>query len=140
MRPLYESSNDLAEEQKVAAVLSKARDLQFYKLKYAYKIDWIIFKAGLVNSVAEIKRRKVKRFQYETLMLSLDKWISGKTLANEMEVPFILFIKWDDGLFWYKAGSSKVTYGFGGRKDRNDAQDMEPMVFIPVKDFKEIKC
>jgi hypothetical protein len=51
---------------------------------------------------------------------------------------FVLIIKWDDGVFFYKAGSSEVTYGFGGRYDRDDSQDQEPMVFIPVDKFKRI--
>jgi len=138
-RKLYESSGDLEEERQVAALLSKNRDLVFHKLKLAYKIDWIVFKDGKINSIAEIKRRRVNRLQYDTLMLSLDKWMSGKAMSLEMNVPFILFIKWNDGLFWHKAETCPVTYGFGGRKDRNDPQDMEPMVFIPVTEFKEIK-
>jgi hypothetical protein len=138
-RTFYESSKDLDEEKSVATFLSSKWNLTFYKLKPSYKIDWIIFKNGQVSTVAEIKRRHVNRLTYDTLMLSLDKWMTGKAMAAEMKVPFMLLIKWDDGLFWYKAGVSPVTYGFGGRKDRQDPQDMEPVVFIPVRHFKEIK-
>jgi hypothetical protein len=31
------------------------------------------------------------------------------------------------------------VYGFGGRYDRGDAQDVEPMIYLPLKKFQKIE-
>ena len=135
---MYESNKDLANEKEVASILSAKNGYVFHKLKIAYHVDWLIMENGKPKYVAEIKRRFNPSNQYPTLMLSLQKWMKGKEMAAEMNIPFVLIIRWDDGLFFYKTGSSTVTYGFGGRYDRDDSQDQEPMVFIPVDKFKRI--
>lgn len=135
---MYESSKDLANENEVAKDISKSTGYVFHKLKIAYHVDWLILDKDKPKYVAEVKRRFNQSIKYPTLMISLQKWMKGKEMAKEMRIPFVLIIKWDDGVFWYKAGSSQVTYGFGGRYDRNDSQDQEPMVFIPVEKFKRI--
>jgi hypothetical protein len=28
--------------------------------------------------------------------------------------------------------------GFGGREDRGDSQDMEPIVYIPIESFRKV--
>lgn len=137
-RPMYENNKDLANEKEVAGLLSAKNGYVFHKLKIAYHVDWLIMEKGKPKYVAEIKRRLNPSNKYPTLMLSLQKWMKGKEMAAEMNIPFVLIIKWDDGVFFYKASSSEVTYGFGGRYDRDDSQDQEPMVFIPVDKFKRI--
>jgi hypothetical protein len=138
MRPFYESSKDLATENEVAEALSKKTGYVFHKLKIAYHVDWLVMQENKPKYVAEIKRRFNVKDQYPTLMLSLHKWMNGKQMSKEMNVDFVVIIKWDDGVFCHAAGDSPVIYGFGGRKDRNDDQDQEPMVFIPVDKFKRI--
>ena len=137
-RPMYESSKDLANEKEVAGLLSARHGYVFHKLKIAYHVDWLVMDEGKPKYVAEIKRRFNQSIKYPTLMISLHKWMKGKEMAREMRIPFVLIIRWDEGVFWYKEGTSKVTYGFGGRYDREDSQDQEPMVFIQVDKFKRI--
>ena len=36
-------------------------------------------------------------------------------------------------------GLHDITYGFGGRYDRGDAQDVEPMIYLPLKKFQKIE-
>lgn len=135
---MYESKEDLANEKEVANFLSSKTGFVFHKLKIAYHVDWLVMDKGKPKYVAEIKRRFNPSTEYPTLMLSLQKWMKGKEMAAEMNIEFVLIIKWNDGLFSYKAEKDGVTYGFGGRYDRDDPQDQEPMVFIPVSKFKRI--
>ena len=137
-RPMYESKKDLANEKEVAGFLSSKTGYVFHKLKIAYHVDWLVMDKEKPKYVAEIKRRLNHSSKYPTLMLSLQKWMKGKEMAAEMNIKFVLIIKWDDGVFFYKAKKDDVTYGFGGRYDRDDSQDQEPMVFIPVSKFKRI--
>ena len=73
-------------------------------------------------------------------MISLDKWMKAKQLCREVEIPFIMVITFTEGTYYgvFVNNLVDVTYGFGGRYDRGDAQDVEPMVYLPLNIFKKI--
>jgi len=105
----------------------------------AYYIDWVFLRNQKPVAIAEVKCRTNPREQYPTLMLSLAKWMHGKQLAKELAVPFLVVIKWTDGIFWHEVtDKSLISHGFGGRTDRNDDQDVEPVVYIPINLFRKI--
>lgn len=137
MRPMYESREDLANEHQVAKFLSNKWKCKFNKLPISYHVDWIVIRDA-PQAIVELKCRKNDSRKYPTLLLSLNKWMRGKELSKELGIPFIVVVKWDNGIFFHTGGSAKVEYGFGGRTDREDSQDVEPVVLIPVSAFKEI--
>ena len=137
-RPLYESQADLQNELQVAEHLNKVWHCKFHKLPMSYNVDWMIMR-DIPVAFAELKCRKNDSTRYPTLMLSLNKWVKGSQFANELDVPFFIICRWTDGLFFHEVGSNPVTYGIGGRTDRGDSQDTEPVVYIPVESFKRIK-
>ena len=138
MRPIYETPDDLANEEAIKELLILMWDVRFHKLPRAYHVDWMLTKKGEAKAFAELKCRKNPRRQYPTLMLSLHKWMHGKAMAEEIGGSFIVLVKWEDGIYWHKQGWCDVTYGVGGRKDRGDSQDIEPVVHIPTDYFKRI--
>lgn len=138
-RPLYESASDLTNEQRVAAQLSAKWKADFHKLPKSYHIDWMAYRDGKPVCFIELKCRQNERAAYPTFMVSLAKWMHGKELAREVGVPFFIVVDWTDGTFFLNVEDQPVSYGFGGRKDRNDEQDMEPVVFIDVSYFKDTK-
>lgn len=138
-RPQYESNIDLTNEQRVAAKLSILWRAYFHKLPKSYHVDWMVCRNNQTVAFAELKCRQNTRFAYPTFMISLAKWMRGKELAREAKVPFIIIVNWTDGTFFLKVQDQPVTYGFGGRKDRNDSQDMEPVVFINTSYFINTK-
>lgn len=137
MRPLYESSEDLANEQQVANFLSNKWKCKLKKLPMSYHVDWIVMRDE-PEAILELKCRKNESTRYTTLLLSLNKWMRGKELSKELGIPFIIVVRWTDGLFFHTVGSATVKHGFGGRTDREDSQDVEPVVLIPVDTFKRI--
>lgn len=137
-RPLYESQADLQNEVQVAEHLNQVWSCRFHKLPMSYSVDWMLMRDKPV-AFAELKCRKNDSTKYPTLMLSLNKWVKGIQFANQLDVPFLIICRWTDGLFFHEAGSVDVTYGIGGRTDRGDSQDTEPVVYIPVTSFKRIK-
>lgn len=139
MRPMYESAFDRGNEVSVSDLLSKRWDCEFVKLPISYHVDWMLMRGKKSIAFAELKTRKVPSTQYPTLLLSLNKWIRGVELSKATGVPFIIIAKWTDGVFFFKPDFGPVLFGHGGRLDRNDSQDMEPVVFINVKDFKQVK-
>ncbi len=138
MRPIYETQFDLARENEVKDTLKVMWGVEFNKLPIAYHVDWMVTRNGEAKAFAELKCRNNPRRQYPTLMLSLHKWMHGKDLAKEIGGKFIVIVKWTDGIFFHEQGTCDVQYGIGGRKDRRDSQDIEPVVYIPTDYFKRI--
>lgn len=138
MRPIYESPADLQNEKDVVEKLTQSWGIIFHKLPMSYHIDWLMVKDGNPRGFAELKCRRNDRQKYPTFMISLAKWMRGKELAHELSIPFIIIVRWNDGIFFHKAGTSPVTFGFGGRSDRGDSQDVEPVVYIGTEHFQKI--
>lgn len=139
MRPIYESQADIKNEIDVANTLTSLWNCEFKKIKRSYHVDWMVLRNGNPVAFAELKCRFVTRNTYPTFMLSLEKWMRGKELSKEVGVPFVVVVRWEDGLFFHTAESCDVTYGFGGRTDRNDSEDVEPVVYIPTTNFKFVE-
>jgi hypothetical protein len=136
---MYESSHDLDQEQSVASVLSKAWNCEFHKLPISYHVDWMLMREGKGVAFAELKSRKVPSTQYKTLMLSLSKWIKGNDLRRATTLPFLIIAKFTDGIFYLDSYSADVDFGIGGRTDRGDSQDIEPVVYMEIQHFKKVK-
>jgi len=71
-------------------------------------------------------------------MISLSKLLSARLLATETEVPAVLAVQFQDKAMYTMLHNVECSIGFGGRSDRNDWQDQEPVVFINMSEFKEI--
>lgn len=139
MRPLYESAKDLSNELRVSSVLKDCWDAEFVKLPMAYHVDWAIVRGPQIKAFAEFKRRHNPKTRYPTFMLSLNKWRNGKNMAAELGVPFLVIVEWDDGLYYCDSKNAGPNYGIGGRSDRGDSQDQEPVVFIPTQAFYKVR-
>jgi hypothetical protein len=139
MRPIYETESDLEKEREIGKSLSRAWKASLHKLPRAYNVDWMLVNEdGQAKAFVELKSRSNRSTQYPTLMLSLHKWMHGKAMAKEIGGVFLIVVKWTDGLYYHRQGDCEVTYGVGGRTDRGDAQDVEPVVHIPVDAFKMV--
>ena len=139
MRPLYESASDLSNETRVSSFLKDCWSAEFVKLPMAYHVDWAITRGPQIKAFAEFKRRKNVKDKYPTFMISLNKWQAGKRLGGELGVPFLIIVEWDDGLYYCDTKAVSPIYGFGGRTDRGDSQDQEPVVFINTKAFYKVR-
>lgn len=138
MRPIYESQFDRNNEQDVADILSKTWEAEIKKLPMSYNVDWIMLRNGEIKAFAELKVRKNYKDKYPTLLLSFNKWRHGIDMGKTVGVPFIIIVKWNEGIFWHTAGKSSVTFGVGGRRDRGDPYDIEPVVYIPTSAFTKV--
>jgi hypothetical protein len=139
MRPLYESSKDLSNELRVSKILKDCWEADFVKLTMAYHVDWAVVRGSEIKAFAEFKRRHNPKDRYPTFMISLNKWKHGREIGKELGVPFLIIVEWDDGLYYCDTEAVARTYGFGGRSDRGDSQDQEPVVFINTKAFYKVR-
>ncbi len=139
-RPFYESMEDTLAEMSVAKIASARWDCKLEKLKRAYPVDFAVVKNGKIVSFAEVKCRKYDMSKLDSMsgfMLSLHKWIAAKSLCRETGLPFILLVKANDGI-WFMKTDMFVNDGIviGGRHDRGDDQDVEPVVLLKADKFR----
>jgi hypothetical protein len=135
-RPMYENSATLEAERRAIMRYAKAWDYDVRKLPIRYNIDYAMMSQTKITAWAEVKCRNVDVNQYPSLMISAEKIWAGLRMAAISNIPFILIIEWLDVL-----GSLEVKkehaldVRIAGRKDRDDWQDMEPMIFFPTNNF-----
>lgn len=138
-RPMNETPEDLAAEQAAAELLSRAWDVEVCKLSPSlYKIDWAFYRGGKVKAFAEYKRRSKKM---NTLLLAAAKYIQLLELSRTTGVPCLLIVQWPDGLWYHKVKHPvqlPLDLRMGGNS-RGQNGDFEPVVYIPVDEFIEVK-
>jgi hypothetical protein len=139
-RPLYERASDRQNEAAIIAKVERAWSVKAAKLKTALKLDYALTREGRVVSFAEVKARSYSWPEIRALggyMLSLDKWVHARALCSGL--PFTLVVEAQGELRSFVTrfeGDFPVV--LGGRKDRNDWQDMEPCILIPEHRFAPV--
>jgi hypothetical protein len=143
MRPRYESPEDLKNERRIADYVENKFGIILRKMPDQYYVDFMAFNtAGEPIGVMEMKRRNNPVDQYTTLDLGLKKWNHGSRFFHENALPFSFVVRFNDGVYFYKYqpdDNKNFLIKWGGRKDRGDRQDEEPMVKIPRRRLKKIE-
>tara|TARA_R110001606_G_C14979552_1_gene604230 strand:+ start:105 stop:557 length:453 start_codon:yes stop_codon:yes gene_type:complete len=145
-RKLYESDTDLDNE---LSLIDHLYDKHNYgtlvKLPMKFKIDYaeLGYMIGdgckSIVSLIELKHRTCTKGQYSSYMLSADKFKEGLQYTQNFNVSFRLIVKWIDSIGCYTMKKNDYfSLGFNGRYDRGDWQDVEPVVYIPIKEFENV--
>lgn len=140
-RPLYETQADLDNEKKLLKLAYPDRDA--IKLPRSYHADFWLPHKALPPVVVECKQRSAAFREYDTYMISLAKFTNCRRLADAMGGFFDIVVGWGDGVVTVaqiRGPSKPFPFAIrpGGRADRNDPADFEPMVHINIGSFKEI--
>ena len=137
-RPVYETAENLKSEKDIALFLKEKHKLNCFKMPISYRIDWAVLSfSGKLRGFMELKVRSVAKKRYPTLMLSLGKCITGCNLAQSTGTAFWVAVKWTDCFGVYRVVQPFEDVGVGGRTDRGDSADVEPVVYFPVDSFTE---
>lgn len=137
MRPRYEKKVDLTNEVAVMNELAKKFDCTYYKLPVKYGVDFAAVRDGVIVAFVEVKCRSVSKDTYSSYILSLGKIMSACNLQAVTGIPVILAVRWVDATAWTNI-CQQFKYVIGGRKDREDWQDIEPVASIPMAAFTEL--
>ena len=147
-RPYYEKGADLSREDFVAGKLEALSrwqyekdgrqphfDVKFYKLPLSYALDFYTY-----QRVVEVKCRENPHDQYRTFFIALRKWRDGLVLAKALGTQgrFVIAVGYTDGIYTLTVdpiAPPLVYVQWGGRSDRNDQGDAEPMVHIENRLF-----
>jgi hypothetical protein len=134
VRPLYENEQTLKAEKAVAEQLEKKWRCKLYKLPISYRADYLAIRDKPV-AVIEIKCRGRK---YPKMFLSLHKFLEAQALAEKLSVPFLLVYGFPEGVWWGNVTQYPLEIEVGGRTDRGDWQDTEPMQLFDLAGFKRL--
>lgn len=141
MRPIYETVADQELEKNVINYACKIWNCTAVKTPRFYPLDWSLQVNNQIRAFVEVKYRNKS---YPTYLISAHKWQAAINLAEMFDIPALLLVCWPDD------GSRMVIYTkmkrgnhsrliHGGRFDRNDEQDKEPMVEITLDKFKRLE-
>ena len=131
MRPMYEASQDIANEKIVADALHNI-GVEVYKLPVQYRLDWLLRRDGQPIGFAEVKARRCDLNKYPSVMISLSKVIHAKMLSQTTGLPCHFILLYRDALAKLDFASD-FTVGPGGRSDRNDPQDHDVCAYYPIE-------
>jgi len=142
MRPLYETEANRINERAVAQLVEGKWNCKCVKLKKAYALDYAIVRDKKIVSFMEIKCRNYTMEKLGSMggfMISLHKWLEAKAICDVSNVPFCLVVRTNDGVFWHKTTDFKnYEVSIGGRYDRGDDQDVEPVILLKPECFLKI--
>ena len=137
-RPTYESPTDLKNEVEVIEAIY--RDLGcdgYHKTPKFSAIDFALLRGDAIAYYAEVKCRRNERGRYPDYMISRAKYDALDQSRKQHSITSLLVVRWTDCIGILTIPPHTLTYGFGGRHDRNDPKDMEPVVFIPTYHFQK---
>jgi hypothetical protein len=136
-RPTYESPADLENEEAVVKAIYKGLGCDgYHKTPKFSAIDFALLRGAVVTYFVEVKCRKNKRDRYKEFMLSLAKYDALLLSRKLNQTTSLLVVRWLDCIGLLTIPPPTLWIGIGGRNDRNDPDDMEPVVYIPTYHFQ----
>ena len=146
MRKQYETEQDKIRERKFADDLSIIFDKDLYKMHYINMLDFAGCLKGTRKIVEwiEVKHLNRKYRDYRNFMMSLPKWLKGIEYNYSTGLPFKFAVRLNDGDYCFEYNSrikdsTQYDYCYKGRtRTARDAQDVEPVVYIPREEFQLI--
>jgi len=138
--PLYETAEDRLEEDGVSDQLQAAWDLDVWSFAPTSTGDLLLGKDGKLRAICEVKRRYNALDKYETYIISRSKLEGLSAMAAALNTKGLLAVQFDDVLVWHDA-TDALAYDtrWGGRYDREDRNDLELVVHIPIDKLKIVK-
>lgn len=144
MRPIYERRGDRVRQAEVIAVLCNATGLRAVATPPLTAWDFEMVRPdGTLSALIEVKARRHPRLQYPTYIISRAKVIALAQASAERGCMGGLLVAWTNCTGWLRVENRRRNQWptiTGGRRDRNDPADIEPMYEIPMEDFLLLPC
>jgi len=142
-RPVYETEEDRLNEAEAMIAYSKVRCVKDggYRLKRMpsqHGWDYNIEMDDILKELVEIKVRSNPSGKYEYFMISKAKIDRFMDEAERLGVPACLLVRFEDGMFRCYLPPAEYEVQIGGRFDRNDKADTEPVYKIPMRLFAQL--
>lgn len=132
---MYETDEDLAREKVVIGKLARLLGCKPMKLPpERYFVDHALLQGNEVYAFAEAK---VRHKEYDSYIISLHKWMWLERFAEHAQNASILVVQWPTklGCVSVLPENCHRVATWGGRWDRGDWRDQEPMIRVPFDRF-----
>ena len=103
-----------------------------------YGLDYAALRDQEICAFIELKCRNNPMRQYPDYMLSMHKLMSAQQILMTTALQCYLVVSWTDAIGYTEINPDCYHYGISGRKDRQDPDDIEPVGYIPIDQFKTI--
>lgn len=138
-RPLYETEETKAKEQRLGELVGAKWKCELQKVSIKYHLDCLAMRGDIPMAWVELRCRNNDMLEYPTYMISLAKVQGAKRLEEDTGLPAFLVVEWADQVRYVNLAQVDWTLGFGGMKEMRDWQDREPVCYIPIELFQEFK-
>ena len=133
-----ETAQNRKDEETAAEQIKAAWGLTAKKLPRLYHLDFVLLDRNKdIRAFAEVKTRSNTQHAYSEYMVGLSKVLQAKKLCEVTGYASLLIVQWSDFTGWINMHQHH-RFGWGGRTDRDDFQDLEPMAFFTASAFKAL--
>ena len=139
MRPIYENEWTMAGESVFSEFAKQKLNCELSKCPRSYMLDFAAVRGQKVVAFIEFKRRTNNHDLYPTYMIAARKRMQAKAIRDSSKLPVYLYVQWNDVLGYTNLATCEANWQMGGRKDRNDPADQEPVIHIQLSEFKIFK-
>lgn len=139
MRPIYENTTTLRSELEFSAKLQNRFGIKLQKTPISFGIDYAVIRGGKISSFIELKCRTNPMQKYSTYMIAAIKYQKSMSIMRDSGLPVRLWVQWSDATGFCELSKPGYEWNIGGRIDRNDAADIEPVIHIPIPEFKLVE-
>jgi len=135
VRPRYERQADRDAENRLIELVCKRYQLDsFFKLPASYILDFAVSRNKQIIGFVEVKKRTTAMRQYPTFFIALHKVLQAKQYEL-IGLHSRVVVEWSDCIGSVRL-DAPFELKFGGRSDRNDSADQEPMAHFPIDSFE----
>ena len=131
MRTQYESKEDRTVER---ILIQDHVSRKAFKLPKSYGFDFMVHHGTKLPEVWEVKRRKKR---YDTWFVSLLKLLKAQHY-EAIGIKAYALVEIEGRVYTLRLTETPYYIEWGGRSDRNDSADQEPMVHYKLNNMKEI--
>jgi hypothetical protein len=133
-----ETDRDVAKECAALLLVEAAWNVKGIKLSPTlYHVDWALFRNDTLMAWAEFKHRSHDFGKYDSILLGYAKYAKLQSLAKESDCPAYFIAGFSDGgIYWHEVEAGSPTWIRSGGNNRLQNGDIEPCVFIPLREFK----
>lgn len=137
-RTQYETEKDRIRQREVADALQNVWKCTCHEMPYSYILDFIAMRGGKALAFIEVKCRKRAYEGAHSVGVALRKLLAADAYERATGLPSFFAVRFMlCGTVAYTKLEKResIGIGIGGRTDRNDKDDVEPMIYIPISDF-----
>lgn len=145
MRPEYEREAHREAERAAKALIEQHANIELHKSPRYYHIDYFATRKGSDSVVGwlEVRGKQFSKNSFPTFYTSIEKFIAVSRMGHITKRPAIIVAQWTDFIGfcecdWKDASLFDIRLGGRTTNSRGDAQDIEPVIHIPVDFFRPI--